>query len=155
MMHYIVDTHALVWFLEKSTKLGKNARKALLDTDSLIVIPSIVLAEIRFLFAKERFQTSLDHVFSVIENNPGCIIYPLDKDIVNIMPTTLEIHDAIITGTALFFEMKSDSEDVIVITKDKEIIDSELVKTYGKLLYISKKCAALPPSVLSEQKPQH
>ncbi len=129
MTHYIVDTHALVWFLEKSSKLGKDARKALLDTDSIIVIPSIVLAEIRFLFAKEKFRASLEHVFSVIEDNPGCIIHPLDADIVIIMPTALEIHDAIITGTALFFEKKSDSEDVIVITKDREIIESGLVKT--------------------------
>lgn len=129
MTHYIVDTHALVWFLEKSSKLGKDARKALLDPDSIIVIPTIVLAEIRFLFAKEKFRASLDHVFSVIEDNPKCIIYPLDTDIVNIMPTTLEIHDAIITGTALFFEKKSDSEDVVVITKDRGIIESRLLKT--------------------------
>ena len=129
MTHHIVDTHALVWFLEKSSKLGKDARKALIDPDSIIVIPSIVLAEIRFLFAKEKVRASLDHVFNVIRDNPGCIIHPLDTDIVIIMPTTLEIHDAIITGTALFFENKFDPEDVVVITKDKEIIESRLVKT--------------------------
>lgn len=129
MTHYIVDTHALVWFLEKSSKLGKDARKTLLDPDSIIVVPTIVLAEIRFLFAKEKFRVSLDHVFSVIKDNPKCIIYPLDTDIVNIIPTTLEIHDAIITGTALFFEKMSDSEDVVVITKDRVVIESGLVKT--------------------------
>lgn len=129
MTHYVVDTHALVWFLEKSPKLGKNARKALHDNDSLKVIPSIVLAEIRFLFAKERFQTSLDHVFNVLKENPECVIYPLDTEIVRILPTTLEIHDAIITATALFFGKENESDDVVVITKDKEIIDSDIVKT--------------------------
>ena len=129
MTSYIIDTHALVWFLEKSTKLGKNARKAILDPDSSIIIPSIVLAEIKFLYSKNRFSTSLEKVFSVIEDDPRCIIHPLDVDTVNMIPTTLEIHDAIITATALIFDRKSQPDDVVVITKDKEIIESRLVKT--------------------------
>lgn len=129
MTYYIIDTHALVWFLEKNPSLGKNARNALLDPDSSIIIPSIVLAEIKFLFARNRFSTSLEQVFSVIEDDPRCIIQPLDVDTVNMIPTTLEIHDAIITATALIFDRKSHSEDVMVITKDKEIIDSRIVKT--------------------------
>ncbi len=43
MTYYIVDTHSLVWFLEKSPKLGKKARNALLDSDSSLIIPTIVL----------------------------------------------------------------------------------------------------------------
>lgn len=130
MTYYILDTHALVWFLEKSPKLGKNARNALIDPNSSIIIPSIVLAEIKFLYAKNRFSTSLEQVFSVIEDDPRCIIQPLDVDTVNMIPTTLEIHDAIITATALIFERKSQQEDVVVLTKDKEIIESRLVKTF-------------------------
>ena len=98
MTSYIIDTHALVWFLEKSPKLGKNARNALIDSNSSIIIPSIVLAEIKFLYAKNRFSTSLEQVFSVMEDDPRCIIQPLDVDTVNMIPTTLEIHDAIITA---------------------------------------------------------
>jgi PIN domain nuclease of toxin-antitoxin system len=59
MTYYIIDTHSLVWFLEKSPKLGKKARKALMDSDSSLIIPTIVLAEIKFLFAKNRFSTTL------------------------------------------------------------------------------------------------
>jgi hypothetical protein len=66
----------------------------------------------------------------VIEDDPRCIIQPLDVDTVNMIPTTLEIHDAIITATALIFEIKSQPEDVVVLTKDKEIIESRLVKTF-------------------------
>ncbi len=129
MTYYIIDTHSLVWFLEKSPKLGKKARNALLDSDSLLIIPTIVLAEIKFLFAKNRFSTTLSNVFSVIEKDPRCIIQPLDVDIVNLLPATLEIHDAIITATALLFNEKSGSEDVILITKDEEITRSKIVKT--------------------------
>jgi PIN domain nuclease of toxin-antitoxin system len=101
MTHYIIDTHALVWFLEQSPKLGENAKSAFIDDDSILVIPTIVLAEIKFLFEKNRFSTSLEEVFSVIENDPRCIVQPMDLDVVSMLPTKLEIHDAIITATAL------------------------------------------------------
>jgi len=56
MNHYVIDTHALVWFLEQSPKLGNNARNAFLDTDSILIIPTIVLAKIKFLLIKTDFQ---------------------------------------------------------------------------------------------------
>jgi hypothetical protein len=48
---------------------------------------------------------------------------------VNLLPTTLEIHDAIITAKALLFNEKSDYGNVILITKDEEITRSKIVKT--------------------------
>ena len=129
MTHFIIDTHALVWFLEQSPKLGKNARNVFLDNDSILIIPTIVLAEIKFLFGKNRFSTSIDDVFTVIENDPRCIVHPMDLDVVSMLPTKLEIHDAIITATALLFKGNPYFEDVEIITKDEEIIKSKLVKT--------------------------
>ncbi|MDF1534066.1 MAG: PIN domain-containing protein [Methanosarcinaceae archaeon] len=129
MNHYIIDTHALVWFLEQSPKLGKNARNAFIDTDSILIIPTIVLAEIKILFDKNRFLTSLDEVFAVIENDSRCIVQPMDLDVVSMLPTKLEIHDAIITATALLFKGNPYFKDVEIITKDEEILKSKLVKT--------------------------
>ena len=129
MTHFIVDTHALVWFLEQSPKLGKKARNVFLDNDSILIIPTIVLAEIKFLFGKNRFSTSLEEVFTVIENDPRCIVQPMDLDVVSMLPTKLEIHDAIITATALLFKGNPYFEDVEIITKDEEIIKSKLVNT--------------------------
>jgi PIN domain nuclease of toxin-antitoxin system len=129
MTYYIVDTHGLVWFLEKSPKLGEKAREVFLDEDSNLIIPTIVLAEIKFLFDKNRFSTSLENVFSIITDDPRCIVHPLDIDVIGLLPTTLEIHDAIITATGLLFNERSSSMDVMIITKDVEITDSKLVKT--------------------------
>jgi len=64
-----------------------------------------------------------------IFNDPRCIVHPLDPDVIGLPPTTLEIHDAIITATGLLFKKRPTSEDVIVITKDVTIINSKLVKT--------------------------
>ena len=129
MTYYIVDTHGLVWFLEKSPKLGEKAREVFLDEDSNLIIPTIVLAEIKFLFDKNRFSTSLNEVFSIIIDDPRCIVHPLDLDVIGLLPTTLEIHDAIIVATGLLFKKRTTSEDVVVITKDVEITNSKLVKT--------------------------
>lgn len=53
----------------------------------------------------------------------------MDLDVVSMLPTKLEIHDAIITATALFFKGNPYFEDVEIITKDEEILKSKLVKT--------------------------
>ena len=40
----VADTHALVWYLSASARLGKRAAALLERQDSRIVIPTIVLA---------------------------------------------------------------------------------------------------------------
>ena len=44
-MKYVVDTHALVWFLEGNSRLGVNAKTVLANTESLLILPAITLAE--------------------------------------------------------------------------------------------------------------
>lgn len=39
-MKYVIDTHALVWFLEGNSRLGVNAKAILSDADSQLVIPA-------------------------------------------------------------------------------------------------------------------
>ncbi|MFQ6071680.1 MAG: type II toxin-antitoxin system VapC family toxin [Methanosarcinales archaeon] len=128
MTKYVADTHGIVWFLEKSPKLGKNAREVFLDEKITLIIPTIVLAEIKFLYNKQRFRTSLENVLKVIKNDPRCIVYPMTMDVVEILPISLNIHDAIIVGTALIFR-NIYHEEIKVITKDKEIKSSGLIGT--------------------------
>ena len=42
---YVVDTHALVWFLEGNPRLGSAARSVLSLPESELVLPIGVLAE--------------------------------------------------------------------------------------------------------------
>lgn len=51
-MVHIIDTHALVWFLEGNEKLGRKALKVLKNSREKLVIPSIVLAEVKYLSLK-------------------------------------------------------------------------------------------------------
>jgi PIN domain nuclease of toxin-antitoxin system len=42
---FVVDAHALIWFLEANPKLGSAAQQALVDPSSRILLPAIALAE--------------------------------------------------------------------------------------------------------------
>ena len=125
-MTFVVDTHPLVWFLEGNKRLSKKAEEALADAEASFVVPSIVLAEITFLYAKGRIPIAPGAVLRHLSAVRNCAIYPLDEAVIERLPITLEIHDAIIVATALVFR------DVLghpttVITRDEQITDSGLV----------------------------
>jgi PIN domain nuclease of toxin-antitoxin system len=65
-MIHVAGTHALAWFLEGSDRLSAVARRAMQSPDADIVVPSIVQAEIVFLYGRRRIgidlTTVLDHV---------------------------------------------------------------------------------------------
>jgi len=44
-MKFVIDTHALIWFLEGNSRLGLNAKAVLSEPDSQLVIPATTLAE--------------------------------------------------------------------------------------------------------------
>ncbi len=55
-MDYVTDTHSLVWYFTDDPRLGDKALKAFEQTaqEGIIIIPSIVLAEIIFISKKGR-----------------------------------------------------------------------------------------------------
>src|SRR6267142_3099374 len=125
-MTYVMDTHALVCFLEGGPRLGTPARSALSDTAAPVVVPTIVLVEITFLYARRRIAIDLPHVLAHIASATNCLVYPLDGAVVERLPTTLNIHDAIIVASALVFRNVL-SERTAVVTKDADIAASGLV----------------------------
>jgi PIN domain nuclease of toxin-antitoxin system len=125
-MTYVIDTHPLVWFLEGNPRLSTAAQNALIDTTAQVVVPTIVLAEITFLYARHRIAIDLSHVLTHMASAANCLVYPLDSAVVERLPTTLNIHDAIIVATALVFRDVL-SERMAVVTKDADITGSGLV----------------------------
>lgn len=59
MIRYIVDTHALIWYLTSDARLGKAAKAVFDDPNSHLIIPLIALAEAAFIVEKTnaKFQT--------------------------------------------------------------------------------------------------
>jgi PIN domain nuclease of toxin-antitoxin system len=125
MKTYVVDTHALAWYLDNDPRLGSQAEAILDNADIRLIIPSIILAEIKYLAHKGRLTQTLDEVLRVINSDPRCIIYPIDLSVVNKAPLGLDIHDSLIIGTALV------QREIVsgILTRDEAIASSGLVPT--------------------------
>lgn len=124
MKTYVLDTHALVWYLTNDHRLGAGAEAILGDPEVALIIPAIVLAEIKDLAHKRRLGETLDHVLSVLEADNRCVIRPIDLAVIRAMPAQLDIHDALIVGVALAQATPVDG----VLTCDRAIADSSLVQ---------------------------
>jgi len=122
----VTDTHPWIWFLAASPRLSANAKASLSNPSNLIVVPSIVMLEIRYLYNRKRISISFEEALQHIETAANVLLHPLDISVVTLAPAELEIHDAIIVGTALYLsdELK---EPVPLITLDKTISNSGLV----------------------------
>jgi len=124
----VTDTHALVWYLTASARLGKRAAQLMERGDTRIVIPTIVLAELKYLHQRKRIPLSLTVVLTFIKADPRCVIYPLNEEAVNLLPVQLDIHDAIICASALASQRVT-GEKTVVLTCDEAVVRSGLVET--------------------------
>ena len=115
---FVVDTHALVWYLTEDERLGDTAEQLLRQADRgdvSVVIPTIVLAEAMFISEKTgaSFETLLDKV----ETGSNYEIYPLNIRVVKQMSRISQdysIHDKAIAATAQILEATT-------ITNDEEL----------------------------------
>jgi PIN domain nuclease of toxin-antitoxin system len=122
----VSDTHPLIWLLAKSPRLSPVALPVFSDPNVTVVIPTLVLVEIKYLYAHGRVTVDVTDVLAHVAAAGNCRIHPLDERVVNRFPTTLNIHDAIIVATALMYRDDL-GEDVAIITRDFQITASGLV----------------------------
>ena len=123
MKTFVVDTHTLVWFLSGSLRLSRAAHTILRDPTVRLIIPAIVLAEIKYLGNRGRFAQTLDDVLRVIGTDPRCLVYPIDLGVVQRAPAALDIHDGLIVGTALAQSTAVEG----ILTCDEAVTKSGLV----------------------------
>ena len=128
-MEYIVDTRALIWFLEGNPRLGIAAKQVLGNQDSQLILPAIALAEAAFIV--ERGKTSIPSVtdlHSAVNGDPRIVVYPLDRAIIEITNTLLsinEMHDRQIVATAII--LKNQGAEASVLTCNRNITASGVV----------------------------
>lgn len=128
-MQYIVDTHALIQFLEGNPRLGISAKQVLENLESRLILPAIALAEASFII--ERGKTSIPSVndlHTAVNGDPRIVVYPLDRAIIEITNTLLtinEMHDRQIVATAII--LKNQGKQVSVLTCDRNITESGVV----------------------------
>ncbi|NER25573.1 MAG: type II toxin-antitoxin system VapC family toxin [Symploca sp. SIO1B1] len=128
-MKFVIDTHALIWFLEGNSRLGLNAKAVLSDPDSQLVIPATTLAEAVWIV--ERGRTSLassKDIIAAVKADERVLIYPLNQEVIEMtmsLSAINEMHDRQIVATALVLAGKG--EMVQLLTCDKNITASNAV----------------------------
>lgn len=125
-MTYVVDSHILGAYLldelpQRSDRIFKDAE----HDRAVLVIPSIVIAELIYVYEKAKLASRIWEIFDKLDTYPSFIIHPLDAPILKVIPEIKlkELHDRIIVATCMYTKAKA------LITKDEEIRSSKIVQT--------------------------
>lgn len=130
---YIIDTHALVWFVEGNKRLGESAKTIIGSSDSQLVLPLIALVEAAVVIERGRTTISdISKFLARIYADTRIEIFPLTLDIFERSLTAEgkdipELHDRLIVCTGLFLQDMGDT--VEIITKDQAITKASVLKT--------------------------
>lgn len=128
-IRYVVDAHALIWYLESNAKLGARAKAILDDAASDLVLPVIALAEAAYVVNKGK--TSIPDaptLFNRVESDNRFEVYPLSFEVLQESLNALsvpEMHDRLIVATGLHLRKQGNS--ISILTKDTDISDSALL----------------------------
>ena len=121
MPDYVSDTHGIIWYLEDSPRLGREARKAFSacdQGDGFIYVPTICLVEIVYLQEKGRIapelKARLDAELSSSES--GLLLADLTFEIASMVSQVPrrqvpDMPDRIIAATALHMGLPLISRD--------------------------------------------
>ncbi|OGW55727.1 MAG: hypothetical protein A2Z46_06635 [Nitrospirae bacterium RBG_19FT_COMBO_55_12] len=127
-MNYVADTHALLWHFTNSPKLSHRASEIFAAGErgeSVIFIPSIVIAEALSIFDKKKLSFDFKKLLKKIHESENFILIALDYPILLKMVDLQdipELHDKIIVSTAKYFNL-------MIITKDEVLQGVHHVKT--------------------------
>jgi PIN domain nuclease of toxin-antitoxin system len=127
-MNYVADTHALLWWFTNSPKLGSQATQIFQQCErgeSIIFVPSIVIAEALSIFDKKRVDFDFKKLFAGITKSENYVLISLDLPILQKMidlQDIPELHDKIIVSTAKHLNLQ-------IITKDSILHNLSHVKT--------------------------
>jgi PIN domain nuclease of toxin-antitoxin system len=128
---YVVDTHALIWFLEGNPRLGERAKAILEDADSELVLPVIALAEACWIVEHGRTSIpSVEALLAAVDADPRVYIASLDRLVLEKTLSLLaitEMYDRQIVATAL--SLQDAGYEVAMLTKDANIQGAGVVST--------------------------
>ena len=128
-----IDTHALLWYLDKgqNKKLSTLALQAVesAERNGVIYVPAIVVMETFHIIEKGRFFLSDDRdcatqataFLSMIQKHRSYQIIPIEPNLMraSIPLRGLKIHDRLIAATAML-------TGSVLVSKDRAITDKEV-----------------------------
>lgn len=128
----VTDTHGLIWYLEDSPRLSRNARRVFdaCDRNEIsILVPTICLVEMLYLQEKGRIPANLtgllDH--ELASGSTGLALYDLTPEIARdlaLVPRDAvpDMPDRIIAATAVHLGLPLISRDGKIRVSDVETI---------------------------------
>lgn len=126
MNKFVIDTQALIKFLNGKKVISDSVESILKDADTgrnIIIIPSVVLFEICYLQEKGRIPVALKDIEEIIENSFNYVEEKLSLNIIKAafeIKDVPELHDRLIAGTAKYLNLP-------LITNDPVILNSAFV----------------------------
>jgi PIN domain nuclease of toxin-antitoxin system len=132
MTDYVADTHALIWYLENSSRLGPQAR-AVFDAcdrgEIRIYVPTICLVEIVYLMEKRRISPEMKSMLDeeLKSGESGLVLADLNMDVVEQIANVLrddipDLPDRVIAATALALNLPLISRDQKIVLSGLETI---------------------------------
>ncbi len=107
----VVDTHAIVWYLQDDPRLSATAGEALdaaTAAGESIYIPSICLIELTDLIEKRRLPALVrDKLLEILDDHASaCSLVPLDRAVANALESVRrsevpDLPDRIVAATAV------------------------------------------------------
>jgi PIN domain nuclease of toxin-antitoxin system len=126
---FVLDTHALLWFLADDPKLGPAVDAAFDDPGSELILPAIALAEALWIASsRQQLQLAPKDLLFAIQSDPRVSVYPLTQELVEIahgLSGISEMHDRQIVAATLY--LSAHAEKAILLTRDTEITQSGVV----------------------------
>lgn len=127
MNKYVIDTQALIKFLNGVTVINKEIDAILKKTDegdNVIVVPAVVIFEVGYLHEKNRIPISVKDIENIISDSVNYMEEALTLDIIKSafeITDIPELHDRLIAGTARYL-------DIPLITNDPVILRSAFLQ---------------------------
>ena len=125
---YLVDTHALAWFIAEDKRLSSLAENILnqaQEGDVQVLIPTLVLAELTYIVEKGKVKAAVEEILQQINQGDGFTVVAFDFPIFQAMltlPKEWDIHDRVIAATASYYQ-------TTLITRDEMLRASSEIKT--------------------------
>lgn len=128
--YYILDTHTLLWYLDRDRRLGSTAKQILDDRSTRFLLPAIALAEALSILEKGRgrYAVSEGKLLASVRADSRIRIVALGQrilDLTLLCKAIDEMHDRQIVATGLFIQNRGYT--TAILTKDANITASGLV----------------------------